>query len=97
MTGNDVADLTTKDQRARAGSQQGDDASGDLGLLLEVEEVEEGAGVDDVDLAGELLDEVGVGVEDVGGDEMGVESVLVEEEVVAEGNEVETEIGAVEV
>ena len=53
-------------------------------LLVPVEEMEEGHGVDDVQLAREAVDEVRLVVEDVGDDEFGFQGVVVEEEVVAD-------------
>lgn len=67
-------------------------------LRVAVEEVEEVARVDDVDLAAQLVEERSVVVEDVRWDELhAAQLVPVEEELVAEVDEIGGEVAAVDV
>lgn len=53
-------------------------------LFVPVEEMEERHGVDDVQLAREAIDEVGIVVENVGDDEFRFQCIAVVEEIVAD-------------
>ena len=88
--------LSSQQHRAGSGSKKLHDAFGDQELRVVAEEVEEGAGVDDVDLAVQEAD-FRTGVEDVGCDELGLQRVLVAEEFVPQLEELRAEIGAPEV
>lgn len=63
--------------------QNTDQAHGNLNSLVEGEEMEEEAGVYDADLAFELV-QCWIRIEDVGSEEVGFESIFVEEQFVAE-------------
>lgn len=73
--------------------QDTNQAHGNLNSLVEGEEMEEEARVYDADLAFELV-QGWIRIEGVGSEEMGFESIFVEEELVAEIDESGFEIAA---
>lgn len=85
-------DLPPNEQRARLRTKQLNDPFGNSNLLIPVEEMEERACVDNVNLAGKLLHKLGTVIEDIRNDELGFELGPISKELVSNVGEVGSKI-----